>query len=166
MPLFGSLEFFDRLILKDEALNSYDDFTPGWYNEVGSGLIMSMYIRIVLIILTFVFHFYYPRIKQWIDRGGINKSLVRTSGKRKSVIDILKKTEPNTKKKDHRSFLQVYKNNQFQIEKSYAEVLNTMFFSFTYWVMLPHIFVPATLVLITVYFKEKALGKFLHFLKF
>lgn len=155
LPLFGSFELFDRLILRDSSLNSFDDFTPAWYIEVGSSIILGMYIRSFLIMMTFFYVYYKPRIRQWIDRGGINSKLVADN-----QLEYILNKKPNTRKKDHTSYLGVYKNPGYQIEGSYAEILNILFACFMYWVIMPHIFIPAALVLLTVLLKDKILSNF------
>lgn len=151
-PVLATTDIFDNFLFGAQNFKAYDDFTPVWYQEIGSGLILSMYIRIFLIIGDFIFRYYFPRLLQWYDRGGINSPLTDDT--------IMSKTQiPNTKKNTHKEFLKVYKNLWFDIERSYAEILNTIFFAFTYWVMLPHIFLPCVLVILTIYYKDKILSK-------
>lgn len=158
-PMLATTDLFDNLLIGKQDLKAYDDFTPVWYLEVGSGLILSMYIRIFLIIVDFLFRYYWPRIFQWCDRGGVNKPLTED-------FMIFREQIPLTRKKTHREYVEIYKNYHFEIERSYAEILNTVFFSFTYWIMLPHIFLPSILVLVTIYYKDKILSNFTNPLTF
>lgn len=155
-PVLTTTDVFDHFIKGDQQLKAYDDFTPVWYREVGSGLILSMYIRVLIIIGVFIYRYYWPRLFQWWDRGGICKPLAI------GIVGFRSKNkggDVNTKMKRHRDLIWVYKNQHFDIERSYAEVLNTIFFCLTYWVMLPHIFLPCLLILTTIYYKDKILSK-------
>lgn len=63
-----------------------------------------------------------------------------------------------SKQKTHRGYIALHKNIHFEIDRSYAELLNVIFFTCTYWIMLPHIFLPNTLFLIALYYKDKILS--------
>lgn len=114
-----------------------------------------MYLRIFVILFDLILQYYFPKLMRGIDRG---------------FKDQEKSVETLTKKKTHREYVAVYKNIHFEIERSYAELLNVIFFTCTYWLMLPHIFIPNTIFLLALYYKDKILSKknenFNFFLRF
>lgn len=92
-----------------------------------------------------VFQYYFPILLRAFDRGFRDD---RDKGK---VVYSRQKT--------HKKYIAVYKNIHFQIERSYAEVLNVIFFTATYWIMLPHIFFPNLIFLLVLFYKDKILSK-------
>ena len=102
-------------------------------------------MRIPVMIIDLLCRYWLPLVLQAWDRG-------------------FKKQDPKgeaiTSQTVHKRYVSVYKNMPFDIDRSYAEVLNIIFFTSIYWVMLPHIFVPNLFLLGVIYYKDKILSKF------
>lgn len=130
----------DLIIVNTDDSLSYDDFTPDWYQSKGVSLILGAYARAFLPIWELLWRYYRPRIYQLWDRGF-------TMNKKK------------TRRKNISEYLKVYENENFDIERSYAEIMTIIFFTCFYFNVLPHIAIPALINLILIYYKDKLLSK-------
>ena len=144
-----------ELIQRKNLYMFYDDFTPQWYLNIGSGLIKSAYFRLVFVLLELFFRYYWPRLLQWRDRGYSNSyyKVERFGG-------IGEVRMPRTRASTHKEYLGVYTNQNFDIDRCYAEVLNVVTFCFSYCFLLPHVFIPCFLMLLALHAKDKILCKF------
>ena len=166
LPIFATTDFFDIIFFQKITRTAYDDFQPGWFLKVGTTIILSLYIRILVIVVDFLFNYYLPRVIQWYDIGGYNRPLTdldvagKDSGVDLSLVTI------RTRKKDQKSVERVYRNLHFRIERSYAEVLHVVYYCFTFVIFLPGVFIPSCLILIVMFFKDKILSKTLICFRF
>lgn len=131
----------DLIIINRVDSASYDDFTPYWYQQKGVSLILGAYARIFVPVWEIFFRYSWPRLYQWWDR------------KFKSDKGI-------TRQRTTENYLEVYKNENFDIERSYAEVMNTIFFTCFYFGGLPHIVIPGIINLVMIYYKDKILSNY------
>lgn len=104
-----------------------------------------MYSRIFVLMFDLLMQYYIPILLRAFDRRFMDQ-------KKAGIVTL-------TRKKTHREYVAVYKNIHFEIERSYAEVLNVIFFTATYWILLPHIFIPNLVFLLVLYYKDKILSK-------
>ena len=145
-----------ELVQRGNFYMFYDDLTPQWYLNVGVGIIKSAYFRLVFVLIEFVIAYYLPRFWQWRDRGYSNEYYRTRRLSSSKEVRI-----PNTLALSHKEYIKVYTNKSFNIDRSYAEILNVVTFCFTYCFILPHLFIPCTLLLIALHYKDKVLSKFL-----
>lgn len=123
-----------------EHASQYDDFTAAWYSKLGSDLILSSYFRCGAVFFEFFWRFGKMRLRQWYDRrftGNVRKT------RQLSLSD----------------YKEVYSNDHFDVERSYADILNIIFFTMTYWILLPHLFFTGFINLLLIYYKDKILSK-------
>ena len=144
-----------ELIQRNNLYMFYDDFTPEWYLNIGTGLIKSSYFRLLFVFLELLLDYFTPRFWQWRDRGYQNKFYETKVYSKVGEVKI-----PNTRTYKHEDYVGIYTNDSFYIDRSYPEVLNILTFCFVYGFILPHLFIPNTLVLIAILFKDKILCKF------
>ena len=131
-------------MLLTNQINSYDDFTPTWYLTEGSGLIFAAYARCFVIVFIFLIRLFYGKVMQMYDQKFTWDPAV-------------------TRQKTHKDYEKVYTEDPFDIYLSYAEILNLLYFSMTFGLILPHIFIPSFIMLILIYCKDKILSKFLQY---
>ena len=128
-------------VLLTNQINSYDDFTPTWYLTEGNGLILAAYGRCFVVTFIFFFRYFYGKVVQGFDQNFTGDATI-------------------TRQKTHKDYEKVYTNDAFDIYLSYAEILNLFYFSMTFGLILPHIFIPSFIMLILIYYKDKILSKF------
>lgn len=149
LPIASHSEFLFSVIRGTGT--SYDDFTTSWYLKRGAGIIfgnfifnfLGSYSRVAVLIGLTLSDYYKPRLMRAWDRG------FRDQRKHKKTLSKLR---------THREYIELHKNSHFQIDRSYAELLNIIFFTCTFWIMLPHIFLPNMFFLIVLYFRDKILS--------
>lgn len=130
----------DLIIVNNQDSSSYDDFTPHWYKSKGTSLIIGAYARAFVPVWELGFRFWLPRLFQWYDRKFTSN-------------------RGTTRQTNFNSYLKVYKNQSFDIERSYAEIMGIIFFTSFYFNILPHMVFPGLVNLVLIFWKDKILSK-------
>jgi len=132
-----------KIIFDNQFVESYDDFTSSWYAEHGSSIVFASYLRCLVALFELFKYYFKNRFWQFYDRGF-------TSDRNK------------TKQISFEAYKKIYSNDHFEIQRSYADILNIIFFTMMYWVILPHLFFTGLLNLILILIKDRILSKKQH----
>lgn len=124
----------------NNTVGNYDDFTPSWFKNIGFSISTSLILQVFSLLFWMGYSLIMPAISRCWDRS-------------------LRCHPKHTKTKTLKAYFKLYSGDEFHLDFSYTEIINTIYFAFSFGPLLPIVYPLSMLKLMFLLWSDRYLRK-------